>query len=78
MSMKDSEDMVRRKAAFLVRTEHYLSLGYDRIAAADFVAETGGRLSGPALDIGTGKGLMAMARQALDAASVPFGQYQGV
>jgi SAM-dependent methyltransferase len=28
MSMKDSEDMVRRKAAFLVRTEHYLSLGF--------------------------------------------------
>jgi len=50
----------------------YLSLGYDRFAAADFMARTGGQLSGPALDIGTGKGLMAMAlaRQGLDVTSV--------
>jgi len=70
--MKDREEMVRRKAAFLVRTEQYLSLGYDRFAAADFVVKTGGRLSGPALDIGTGKGLMAMAmaRQGLEVVSV--------
>jgi 2-polyprenyl-3-methyl-5-hydroxy-6-metoxy-1,4-benzoquinol methylase len=59
--MKDRNDMLRRKAAFLVRTEQYLSLGHDRFAAVDFVVKTGGRLSGPALDIGTGKGLMAMA-----------------
>jgi len=72
MPMKDREDMVRRKAAFLVRTERYLSLGYDRFAAADFVAKTGGRLSGPALDIGTGKGIMAMAmaRRGLEVESV--------
>ena len=52
--------------------DRYLSLGHDRFAAADFVAKTGGRLSGPALDIGTGKGLMAMAmaRQGLDVVSV--------
>lgn len=70
--MKDREDMVRRKAAFLARTEKYSSLGFDRFAAADFVVGTGGRLSGPALDIGTGKGLtaMAMARQGLDVVSV--------
>ncbi len=68
----DREEMVRRKAAFLVRTEQYLSLGYDRFAAADFVSRAGGRLSGPALDIGTGKGLtaMAMARQGLEVVSV--------
>jgi len=71
-AMEDREDIVRRKASFLVRTEHYLSLGYDRFAAADFVVKTGGRLSGPALDIGTGKGLtaMAMARRGLDVVSV--------
>ena len=64
--------LVRRKAAFLVRTEQYLSLGFDRFAAADFVVKTGGRLSGPALDIGTGKGLtaMALARRGLEVVSV--------
>jgi len=72
MPMKDRDDMLRRKAAFLIRTERYLSLGYDRFAAADFVAKTGGRLSGPALNIGTGKGIMAMAmaRQGLEVDSV--------
>lgn len=70
--MKDREDMARRKTAFLVRTEHYLSLGYDRFAATDFVVKTGGQLTGPALDIGTGKGLMAMAmaRRGLEVVSV--------
>jgi len=64
--------MIRRKTAFLVRTERYLSLGHDRFAAANSVLKTGGRLSGPALDIGTGKGLMAMAmaRQGLEVVSV--------
>ena len=64
--------MVRRKAAFLARTERYLSLGFDRFAAAEFVVKTGGRLSGPALDIGTGKGLtaLALARRALEVVSV--------
>ena len=61
MAMTDREDMARRKAAFRARTEHYASLGFDRFAAADFVVGTGGRLSGPALDVGTGKGLAAMA-----------------
>jgi ubiquinone/menaquinone biosynthesis C-methylase UbiE len=70
--MKGSEDMAGRKAAFLVRKEHYSSLGFDRVAAAEFVAETGGRLTGPALDVGTGKGLMAMAmaRRGLKVVSV--------
>jgi len=70
--MNDNEDMVRRKAAFLARTERYLSLGFDRFAAAEFVVKTGGRLSGPALDIGTGKGLtaLALARRALEVVSV--------
>jgi ubiquinone/menaquinone biosynthesis C-methylase UbiE len=72
MAMEDREDMARRKAAFFARTEQYLGLGYDRFAAADFVVKTGGRLSGPALDIGTGKGLtaMAMARRGFEVVSV--------
>jgi ubiquinone/menaquinone biosynthesis C-methylase UbiE len=70
--MIDREEMARRTTAFLVRTERYASLGFDRSAAADFVVATGGRLSGPALDIGTGKGLtaMAMARRGLEVVSV--------
>lgn len=70
--MTEGEDMVQRKAAFLARTERYLSLGFDRFAAAEFVVKTGGRLSGPALDIGTGKGLtaMALARRGLEVISV--------
>jgi len=62
----------RRREAFRIRTEQYLNLGYDRFAAADFVVKTGGRLSGPALDIGTGKGLTAMslARRGLEVVSV--------
>jgi ubiquinone/menaquinone biosynthesis C-methylase UbiE len=72
MPMNDREDMVRRKAAFLGRTERYASLGFGRFAAADFVIGTGGRLSGPALDVGTGKGLtaLALARRALEVVSV--------
>ena len=70
--MTDREDMARRKAAFRARTEHYASLGFDRFAAADFVIGTGGRLSSPALDVGTGKGLaaMALARRGLKVVSV--------
>jgi ArsR family transcriptional regulator len=47
-------------------------LGFDRFAAAEFVVKTGGRLSGPALDIGTGKGLtaLALARRGLEVVSV--------
>jgi len=72
MTMKEPEDLSRRKAVFRTRTEYYASLGFDRFAAADFVIGTGGRLSGPALDIGTGKGLtaMAMARRGLNVVSV--------
>jgi len=64
--------MVRRKAVFLARAERYLSLGFDRFAAADFVIEAGGRLSGPALDVGTGKGLtaIALARRGMEVVSV--------
>ena len=70
--MKEPEGLSRRKAVFRARTEHYASLGFDRFAAADFVIGTGGRLSGPALDVGTGKGLtaMALARRGLEVVSV--------
>lgn len=58
--------------AFRSRTGRYLQEGYDRIAAARFVAAAAGELTGPSLDVGTGKGLMAtaLARTGLDVVSV--------
>jgi len=71
-AVNDREDTLRRRTAFRKRTEQYLSLGYDRFAAVDFVVKTGRGLSGPALDIGTGKGLsaMALARRGFEVVSV--------
>jgi ubiquinone/menaquinone biosynthesis C-methylase UbiE len=61
-----------RRRAFTVRTEQYLREGHDRFGAARFVAEAARNLEGPALDVGTGKGLlgMALARRGLDVISV--------
>lgn len=72
LTMNGPEVLARRRAAFRARTEYYASLGFDRFGAADFVIGTAGRLSGPALDVGTGKGLtaMALARRGLDVVSV--------
>ena len=65
-------NLEERKAAFRTRTEQYHRLGHDRFAAARLVAEAAGLLEGPALDVGTGKGLLAMAlaRRGLDVVSV--------
>jgi len=53
--------MLERKAVFEARTVRYREMGFDRLAAADFVVASAERLFGPALDIGTGKGLSAIA-----------------
>jgi peptide deformylase len=65
-------EIVLRRQAFEARTAQYRALGYDRVAAARFVARAAGRLRGPALDVGTGKGLLAreLARLSLDVVSV--------
>jgi ubiquinone/menaquinone biosynthesis C-methylase UbiE len=65
-------DLGRLRQAFESRTAQYRVLGYDRLAAARFVAGSAGSLRGPALDIGTGKGLLAveLARLGLDVVSV--------
>jgi ubiquinone/menaquinone biosynthesis C-methylase UbiE len=65
-------DFARRRQAFDARTALYGSLGYDRLAAARFVAGAIGPRRGPALDVGTGKGLLALelARLGLDVVSV--------
>lgn len=66
------DNLLEKQKAFGVRTAQYLRLGYDRFAASDFVIAGGGRLSGPALDIGTGKGLtaLALAKKGLEVISV--------
>jgi len=70
--MRNQKDLGLRKAAFWARMRQYEGLGFNRFAAADFVIGMGGGLSGPALDVGTGKGLtaQALARRGLDVVSV--------
>jgi ubiquinone/menaquinone biosynthesis C-methylase UbiE len=70
--MTELRGLWEQRAAFYSRTEQYLRLGLNRFAAADFVTAAAGTLSGPALDIGTGKGItaMALAGQGLDVVSV--------
>jgi 2-polyprenyl-3-methyl-5-hydroxy-6-metoxy-1,4-benzoquinol methylase len=61
-----------RLRAFRARNAEYLRLSHDRLAAARFVVESAGPLRGPSLDVGTGKGLLAieLARQGLDVVSI--------
>jgi len=61
MNLHRAETEAERKEAFRRRSERYLQLGHDRFAAATLVAQSAGPLIGPALDVGTGKGLLAMA-----------------
>ncbi len=56
--------MGARRRVFDARTQQFLRAGYDRFGAARFVADAAGGLEGPALDVGTGKGLLAMASAA--------------
>lgn len=57
----ETRTVKERAEDFNKRTEQYLSLGHDRFEAASFVAGCAGELGSPALDVGTGKGLLAMA-----------------
>jgi len=61
-----------RRRAFRARSLMYLRLGHDRLAATRFVVDAAGELRGPALDVGTGKGLLAieLARRGLEVVSV--------
>jgi len=66
------EELERRKAHFWTRTAQYRSLGFDRILAVSAVLDGLGQVEGPALDVGTGMGLMAreLAGRGLDVVSV--------
>jgi len=70
--MTRSSDVQSRLADFRARTEKYLQRGYDCFAAPRYAVEAASPLTGPALDVGTGKGLMAMAlaQAGLDVVSV--------
>ncbi len=61
-----------RLHAFRARYVEYVRLGHDRLAAAHFVVDAAGPLRGPALDVGTGKGLLAieLARHGLEVVSI--------
>ena len=52
---------LRQIAEFNERTRRFLEFGHDRFAAANFAAGMAGDLEAPVLDVGTGKGLLAMA-----------------
>ena len=67
-SLSDAE----RLRAFRTRNVEYVRLGHDRVAAARFVVEAAGALCGTALDVGTGKGLLAieLAHQGLEVVSI--------
>ncbi len=66
------EELERRKAHFWTRTAQYRSLGFDRILAVSAVLDGMGQVEGPALDVGTGMGLMAreLAGRGLDVITV--------
>jgi ubiquinone/menaquinone biosynthesis C-methylase UbiE len=57
----NSDKLLKAKEQFEARTALFKSLGHDRWAAARFVAGSAAELGGPVLDVGTGKGLLAMA-----------------
>ncbi len=56
----DFDQTQRAAADFQAHLARFLAFGHDRLQAVRFVAETAGPGSGPALDIGTGKGLFAI------------------
>jgi len=70
--VSEQRSPAERLVSFRERTVAYAAAGHDRLAAARFVADAAGPLSGPALDVGTGKGLLAiaLARRKLDVVSV--------
>ena len=55
------EELTTQKAHFSTQTELFAGAGYDRLGAPEFILNGAGTLTGPALDIGTGRGITARA-----------------
>lgn len=72
MERTESMNMHERKIVFETRNAQFIKMGFDRSAAADFIISSADNLIGPALDIGTGKGISAMtlAKRDLNVISV--------
>lgn len=66
------EELANRKRQFEERTVLFEGFGYDRLLTPAFVLDGTGDLDGPALDLGTGMGIMAreLARRGIDVCSV--------
>jgi SAM-dependent methyltransferase len=58
MALTD-EELQRRKAHFWARTAQYQGMGFDRFAEVSAIFDNGTALEGPAMDLGTGMGLVA-------------------
>ncbi len=70
--MSDTLTLQERIDRNQARTDQYRRLGYDNPAATEFVVGIAGPLSGPVLDVGTGKGSLTLelARQGVEVVSV--------
>jgi ubiquinone/menaquinone biosynthesis C-methylase UbiE len=55
------EKVARAYATHLQRTSVYLARGYDRQGTSRFIVDQAGTGDGPVLDVGTGKGIQALA-----------------
>jgi ubiquinone/menaquinone biosynthesis C-methylase UbiE len=66
------DELSRRKESFFKRREAFAALGHDGGRAAALVLDGAGPLDGPALDLGSGMGVMAreLARRGLPVESV--------
>jgi SAM-dependent methyltransferase len=66
------EEIHKQRAHYRAQTERFANAGFDRLGAPQFILDQAGTLVGPALDLGTGKGITAraLAGRGLDVVSV--------
>ncbi len=66
------EELDKERAHYRAQTERFAAAGFDRLGAPQFILDQAGTLAGPALDVGTGKGITAraLAARGLDVVSV--------
>lgn len=65
MTPSTKEEVEAKLADFKAKCDTFLRFGYDRSAAARFVADSGAPFQSPILDVGTGRGLFAIALASL-------------